>query len=121
MHQTYSGHHMACQCLESGRSCVCTVRLVRDRLWQLLPLIFLHILHDDSLRILGNKRPVANAKWEGHPRVHETSPIANDGAVACQQRDTDGLTVKSDGHGLEEGICKQYECIICRNDSRGDA
>ena len=48
---------------------------------------------------------MADARREGHPRLHETSPVADDGAGAGQQRDTDCLTVKSGGHGLEQGIC----------------
>ena len=84
----------------------------------MLPLIVKHVLNNDGLRILGNKRPVADAKWEGHLWMQETGPIANNGLCACQQRDTDCFTLKSDGHGLENGICVQKDSVNCR---RNDA
>ncbi len=32
----------------------------------MLPIIVKHVLNNDGLRILGIKRPVADAKWEEH-------------------------------------------------------
>ena len=76
------------------------------------PLIFQHVLDNDSLRFLGNKRPMADSQREGHFRLQETAPIADDGMCACQQRDTNCFALKSDRHGVENGICTQADSII---------
>ncbi len=50
--------------------------------------------------------------------MQETGPVADNGMCACQQRDTDCFTLKSDEHGLENGICVREDSVIChRNET----